>query len=78
MAVKRKRGSRREIGWQPSANFEVLPAAYLGKGAEILDDDVWIAAVKEKRSAKVGEGKADTPVPVRRLVTSTSGSKALG
>lgn len=62
MAVKRKCGSRREIGWQPSANFKVLPAAYLGKGAEIRDDYVWIAAVKEKRSAKVCEGKADTPV----------------
>lgn len=63
MAVKRKGGLRRESGCQPSANFKVLPAAYLGKGAEILDDDVWIAATKEKRSAKVSKGKADTPVP---------------
>ena len=59
--MKAQRGSAREVTCRASAEFKVLPAAYLGKAAKILEDDLCIAAAKEKRSAKVCKRKADTP-----------------
>ena len=59
MSVKGQRRLGRQVVGHPPANFEPLPATYLGKCAKVLKDDAWIAVAEEKRRAKIGKGKAD-------------------